>query len=231
MKHTGCVHMDPKTVPDTHQPCGKAIPAQDYHDLIDSLADKVEKKVIEIRHDFHKNPELPNREFRTAKKIAEHLKRLNLDEVKTEVGVTGVVGLLKGGLPGDKCVALRADFDALPVQELADVPFKSTFVDHDYPGGPFPVSHACGHETHAAMLMGAAEVLAEMRDQIPGTVKFLFQPAEEGPPVGEDGGAAMMIKEGALENPKPDVAFAIHSAPFLPTPCITARGTPWRLPS
>jgi amidohydrolase len=122
--------------------------------------------------------------------------------------------LLKGGQPGDKVVALRADFDALPVEELADVPFKSTRIDKDYPGGPFPVSHACGHECHATMLMGAAEVLAEMRDQIPGSVKFLFQGAEEGPPVGEEGGAAMMIKEGALDNPKPDVAFAIHTAPF-----------------
>jgi len=122
--------------------------------------------------------------------------------------------LLKGGQPGDQVVALRADFDALPVEELADVPFKSTRIDKDYPGGPFPVFHACGHECHATMLMGAVEVLAEMRDQIPGSVKFLFQGAEEGPPVGEEGGAAMMVKEGALENPKPDVAFAIHTAPF-----------------
>jgi len=213
-KHTGCVHMDPNTVPNPHQPSGKAISVQDYHDLIDTLADKVEAKVIKIRHDLHKNPELPNREFRTAKIIADHLKSLNFDDVRTQVGVTGVVGLLKGGLTGDKCVALRADFDALPVEELADVPFKSTRIDKDYPGGPFPVSHACGHECHAAMLMGAAELLAEVRDQIPGSVKFLFQGAEEGPPVGEDGGAAMMIKEGALENPKPDVAFAVHTAPF-----------------
>jgi metal-dependent amidase/aminoacylase/carboxypeptidase family protein len=214
MKHTGCVHMDPGAVTDPHPPSGKTSSAQDYHGAIDTLADKVEAKVIEIRHDLHRNPELPNREVRTAKIITDHLKSLNFDEVRTGVGVHGVVGVLKGGQAGDKVVALRADFDALPVEELADVPFKSTVVDEDYPGGPFPVSHMCGHETHAAMLMGAAEVLAEMRDQIPGTVKFLFQGAEEGPPVGEDGGAAMMIKEGALENPKPDVAFAIHSAPF-----------------
>ncbi len=194
-KHTGCVHMDPATPTAEHQPSGRTASPQDYHDLIDQLAGKVESKVIEVRHDLHRNPELPNREVRTAKIIADHLRSLNFDEVKTEVGVHGVVGALKGGQPGDKVVALRADFDALPVEELADVPFKSTFVDEDYPGGPFPVSHACGHETHAAMLMGAAEVLAEMRDQIPGTVKFLFQGAEEGPPVGEDGGAAMMIKE------------------------------------
>lgn len=224
MKHTGCVHMDPGAVTAAHQPSGKTQDPQDYHDLIDQLSDKVEKKVIKIRHDLHQNPELPNREFRTAKIIADHLKSLNFDEVKTEVGVTGVVGLLKGGLPGDKCVALRADFDALPVVELADVPFKSTVVDKNYPGGPFPVSHACGHDTHAAMLMGAAEVLAEMRDQIPGTVKFLFQAAEEGPPVGEDGGAAMMIREGALENPKPDVAFAIHSSPFPANTLYYSKG-------
>ena len=214
MKHTGCVHMDPATPTAEHQPSGKTSAPQDYHDAIDRLADRVENKVIEFRHDFHKNPELPNREFRTARIIAEHLRSLNFDEVRTEVGVTGVVGVLKGGKPGDKVVALRADFDALPVEELADVPFRSTAVDKDYPGGPFPVSHMCGHECHAAMLMGAAEVLADMRDDIPGTVKFLFQGAEEGPPVGEDGGAAMMVKEGALENPKPDVAFAIHTAPF-----------------
>ena len=214
MKHTGCIHMDPKAPTGAHQPTGKTVAKQDYHDTIDQLADNVEAKIIEIRHDLHQNPELPNREVRTAKVIADHLKSLNLDEVKTGVGVNGVVAVLKGGQPGGKCVALRADFDALPVKELADVPFKSTFVDEDYPGGAAPVSHACGHETHASMLMGAAEVLAGMRDQIPGTVKFLFQGAEEGPPVGEDGGAAMMVKEGALENPKPDVAFAIHSSPF-----------------
>ena len=214
MKHTGCVHLDPNTPTHPHTHSGKTPPAKDYHDRIDQLADEVEKKIIGIRHDLHQNPELPNREFRTAKIIAEHLESLNFDEVRTEVGVTGVVGLLKGGKPGNKVIALRADFDALPIEELADVPFKSTVVDNDYPGGPFPVSHACGHETHAAMLMGAAEVLAQMRSEIPGTVKFIFQPAEEGPPVGEDGGAAMMIKEGALENPKPDVAFAIHSSPF-----------------
>jgi amidohydrolase len=219
-----CIHFDPKHNPARHTPSGKGLKNQDYHDLIDKLADKVEDKVIGWRHDMHQNPELPNREFRTAKIIADHLKSLNLDEVHTKVGVTGVVGLLKGGQPGDKVVALRADFDALPVEELADVPFKSTRIDEDYPGGPFPVSHACGHECHATMLMGAAEVLAEMRDQIPGTVKFLFQGAEEGPPVGEDGGAAMMIKEGALENPKPDVAFAIHTSPFPANTLYYGRG-------
>jgi amidohydrolase len=122
--------------------------------------------------------------------------------------------VLHGGKPGDKVIALRADLDALPVKELADVPFKSTVIDEDYPGGPFPVSHACGHDAHMAMLMGTAEILAEMRDDIPGTVKLIFQPAEEGPPIGEPGGAALMVKEGALENPKPDMVLVLHVAPF-----------------
>jgi hypothetical protein len=132
--------MDPATRTAEHRPSGKTAVVQDYHDIIEKLANNVEAKVIEIRHDLHQNPELPNREVRTAKVIADHLKSLNFDEVRTEVGVHGIVGVLKGGQPGDRVVALRADFDALPVEELADVPFKSTFVDEDYPGGPFPVS-------------------------------------------------------------------------------------------
>ena len=224
MKHTGCIYMDPRTPTAEHQPSRKSVGTEDYHTEIDRLADQVEKKMIAWRHDLHQNPELPNRETRTAKIIDDHLKSLGVDEVRTGVGVNGIVGVLKGGAPGDKVIALRADFDALPVEELADVPFKSTFVDEDYPGGPFPVSHACGHDCHASMLMGAAEVLAGMRDQIPGTVKFLFQGAEEGPPVGEDGGAAMMIKEGALETPKPDVAFAIHVTPFPTNTLYYCRG-------
>ena len=135
MKDTGCIRMDPKAPTGAHQPTGKTVAKEDYHDTIDQLADNVEAKIIEIRHDLHQNPELPNREVRTAKVIADHLKSLNLDEVKTGVGVNGVVAVLKGGQPGEKCVALRADFDALPVKELADVPFKSTFVDEDYPVG------------------------------------------------------------------------------------------------
>lgn len=151
MKHIGCIHMDPAAPTTAHEHSGTTAAPQDYHALIDQLADEAEKKVIGWRHDMHQNPELPNREFRTAKIISDHLKSLNLDEVRTEVGVTGVVGVLKGGKPGDKVVALRADFDALPVEELADVPFKSRRIDNDYPGGPFPVSHMCGHECHAAM--------------------------------------------------------------------------------
>ncbi len=209
-----CVHVDPSRPSKKHPPTGKTVPDQEIHTLIDRLADRVEAKVIAWRHDIHQNPELPNREFRTAKLIADHLSALKLDEVRTGVAHTGVVGVLKCGQPGDKVIGLRADFDALPVKELADVPFASTVVDEDYPGGAVPVGHMCGHDCHAAMLMGAAEVLAEMRDQMAGTVKFIFQPAEEGPPVGEDGGARMMIDEGALENPKPDCCFALHTTPF-----------------
>lgn len=185
-----------------------------YDAHIDQLADKHEKDVIAWRHDIHQNPELSNREFRTAKLIAEHLKGLNLDEVRTDIAPTGVVGILKGGQPGDRVVALRADFDALPVKESADVPFKSTRIDEDYPGGPFPVAHACGHDTHAAMLMGAASVLAEMRDEIPGTIMFLFQPAEEGPPLGEQFGADAMVKAGVFKDLKPGATFGMHTSFF-----------------
>jgi amidohydrolase len=167
----------------------------------------IESKVIEWRRDFHQHPELSNREFKTAEKIAEHLKSLGI-EVQTGVAKTGVVGLLKGNLPG-KVVALRADIDALPVTERNDLPFKSevktTFLDTET-----GVMHACGHDAHTAILMGVAEVLSKHKDQIHGTVKFIFQPAEEGPPPGEAGGAGLMIKEGVLENPKVDGIFGLH---------------------
>jgi len=194
---------------------GASVSAQVYDARVDALADKYESDVIAWRHDIHQNPELSNREFRTAKLIAEHLRSLGMDEVRTDIAPTGVVGILRGGRPGDRIVGLRADFDALPVKESADVPFKSTRVDDDYPGGPFPVAHACGHDTHAAMLMGAASVLAEMRDEIPGTIMFLFQPAEEGSPLGEEFGADGMIKAGVFEDLKPGAVFGIHSS-YLP---------------
>ncbi|MBX7435219.1 amidohydrolase [Mycobacterium sp. Y57] len=178
------------------------------------LADKHEKDVIAWRHDIHQNPELSNREFRTSNLIADHLRALKFDEVHINVAPTGVVGVLRGGTPGDRVVALRADIDALPVAETADVAFKSTRVDEDYPGGPFPVAHACGHDTHTAMLMGAASVLAEMRDDIPGTVMFIFQPAEEGPPLGEEFGADAMVKAGVFQNLKPGAVFGMHVAFF-----------------
>jgi amidohydrolase len=167
----------------------------------------IEEKVIEWRRYFHENPELSNQEFKTAEKIAAHLKSLGF-EVKTGVAITGVVGLLKGDLPG-KVVALRADIDALPVTERNDLPFKSE-VKTMFLNTETGVMHACGHDTHIAILMGVAEVLSKHKDKIKGTVKFIFQPAEEGPPPGEEGGAKLMIKEGVLENPKVDAIFGLH---------------------
>jgi amidohydrolase len=167
----------------------------------------IEPKVIDWRREIHQNPELGNREFKTAEKIAKHLKSLGI-EVQTGVAYTGVVGILKGNRPG-KVIALRADIDGLPVTERNDLPFKST-VTTEYNGETVGVMHACGHDTHTAILMGVAEVLAKNKDKIKGTVKFIFQPAEEGPPPGEEGGAALMIKEGVLENPHVDAIFGLH---------------------
>lgn len=167
----------------------------------------IESKVIEWRRDFHKNPELSNREFVTAKKIAKHLKSLGI-EVQEGVAHTGVVGILKGDLPG-KVVALRADIDALPVTERTDVPFKS-LVNTTFNGVDTGVMHACGHDTHTAILMGVAEIFSKHKDKIRGTIKFIFQPAEEGAPKGEEGGAEMMVKEGVLKNPNVDVIFGLH---------------------
>lgn len=176
-------------------------------DLVDQIANALEPKVIEWRRDFHANPELSNREFRTASVVADHLRNLGL-EVTTEVAHTGVIGILKGAFPGPT-VALRADMDALPVKERVDLPFKSE-VTGIYRGEEVPVMHACGHDTHVAMLMGAAEALAGMRDQLHGTVKFIFQPAEEGAPPGEDGGAELMVSQGVMEGV--DVIFGLHIA-------------------
>lgn len=174
---------------------------------IDQKAPALEKKLVEWRRDFHQNPELGNREFKTAEKVANHLKRLGI-EVTTGVAHTGVVGILKGGKPGP-VVALRADMDGLPVAERVDIPFKST-VTTEYKGQTTGVMHACGHDTHIAILMGVAEVLASMKNELPGTIKFIFQPAEEGAPEGEEGGAELMVKEGVLENPKVDAIFGLH---------------------
>jgi amidohydrolase len=167
----------------------------------------IESKVIEWRRHFHQHPELSNQEFKTADKIAEHLKSLGM-EVQTGVAITGVVALLKGDHPG-KVVALRADIDALPVTERNDLPFKSEVIT-TFLNTETGVMHACGHDTHTAILMGVAEVLSKHKDQIHGTVKFIFQPAEEGPPPGEEGGAKLMIKEGVLDNPKVDAIFGLH---------------------
>ena len=174
---------------------------------IDSAAAALESKVIETRRDIHQHPELGNREVRTSKLIADRLRALHID-VQTPVAHTGVVGLLRGGKPGP-VVALRADMDALPVVEQVDLPFKST-VRTTYNGQDVGVMHACGHDAHVAILLGVAEILAGMRDELPGTVKFLFQPAEEGAPEGEEGGAALMVKEGALRNPNVDAVFGLH---------------------
>ncbi|MGX1930006.1 amidohydrolase [Flagellimonas sp. 2504JD4-2] len=167
----------------------------------------VENKVIEWRRDIHQNPELSNREFKTAEKIAKHLKSLGI-EVQTGIAHTGVIGLLKGNQPG-KVVALRADIDALPVTERNDLPYRSE-VKSTFLGKEVGVMHACGHDTHTAILMGVAEVLTKNKDKIKGTVKFIFQPAEEGPPPGEEGGALLMVKEGVLSNPDVDAIFGLH---------------------
>ena len=182
------------------------IQAQIQPELEEEIND-IESKVIEWRRDFHENPELSNREFKTAEKIAKHLKSLGL-QVQTGVAKTGVVGILKGDNPG-KVVALRADIDALPVTERNELPFKSE-VTTDFLGTNTGVMHACGHDTHTAILMGVAEVLSKNKDKINGTIKFIFQPAEEGPPPGEKGGASVMIEEGVLKNPDVDAIFGLH---------------------
>ena len=184
---------------------------------LDEQFNDIEAKVIEWRRDFHQNPELSNREFKTAKKIAKHLKSLGI-EVKTGVAHTGVVGILKGNNPG-KVIALRADIDALPVTERNDLEFKSEVVS-EFLNKKTGVMHACGHDTHIAILMGVAEMLSKNKDKINGTVKFIFQPAEEGPPPGEEGGAKLMIKEGVLENPKVDAIFGLHISSEIPVNTI-----------
>ncbi|UZO79895.1 amidohydrolase [Aquimarina sp. ERC-38] len=187
---------------------------------ITTSAKEVETKVINWRRDFHQNPELSNREVETAKKIADHLRKLGM-EVTENVAKTGVVGILKGKTKG-KTVALRADIDALPVTERTEIPFKSevktTFLNKEV-----GVSHACGHDTHTAILMGVAEVLSQHKDKIKGTVKFIFQPAEEGPPPGEEGGAKLMIKEGVLTKPDVDAIFGLHINSGTPVGTIRYR--------
>jgi amidohydrolase len=167
----------------------------------------VTPEVVAWRRDFHANPELGNREVRTSKIVADQLRKLGL-EVRTGIAHTGVVGILKGAQPGPT-VALRADMDALPVTERVDVPFKST-VTTEYRGEKVGVMHACGHDSHTAMLLGAAKVLAGMKQNLPGTVIFFFQPAEEGAPEGERGGASLMLDEGLFKDPKPDAVFGMH---------------------
>ncbi len=183
-------------------------PVVAQQERIDATVDEIRATIIETRHRIHQNPELGNREFETAALVAEHLESLGLD-VTTGVAHTGVVGILRGGKPGP-VIAVRADMDALPVTEDTPFPFKST-VRTTYLGQEVGVSHACGHDVHTAVQLGVASVLAAMRDEIPGTVKFIFQPAEEGPPPGEAGGAALMVDEGVLETPRPEVIFGLHT--------------------
>ncbi len=178
---------------------------------LDGFAREVEPKVVTWRRDFHQHPELSNREERTARIVTEHLRVLGW-EVRTGVAHHGVVAVLVGGKPGP-VVALRADMDALPVTEEVDVPFASK-VKAEYGGQSVGVMHACGHDAHTAILMGVAEVLAKLKAELPGTVKLLFQPAEEGPPTGEQGGALMMVAEGALDAPRPAAIFGLHVVPM-----------------
>ena len=179
----------------------------DWHDYIDAQTESLFDEVVEWRRHFHANPELSNREFETAEYIAEFLRGLGM-EVQTGVAHTGVVGLLEGGRPGP-VVGLRADMDGLPVPSRVDLPFSPDVVS-EYLGEEVPVSHACGHDTHMAMLMGVAEMFAARRDELPGSIKFIFQPAEEGAPPGEEGGGELMVKQGVLKNPDVDVIFGQH---------------------
>ncbi len=209
-----CISLTGKERLASHEPTGDRVPPHELHAQIDHDAAKIGVQVVAWRHHLHEHPELSNRETATGQMVAEHLRSLNLDEVRTGIAGHGVVGVLRGGQGGDRVIALRADIDALPIKEESGVDFASTVVDDDYPGGPYPVAHACGHDCHTAMLMGAASVLAASRDQLPGTVLFVFQPAEEGPPIDEKGGAREMEAEGALADPEPTMVFGMHVTPY-----------------
>ena len=197
--------------------------ADDFTARAMAALEPVQGRIIDWRRDFHQNPELSNREFRTSKIVAEHLKKLGL-QVETGVAKTGVVGILKGGKPGPT-IALRADMDALPVVERSDLPFKSTATS-TYRGETVGVMHACGHDSHTAILMGVAQAFVAVREQLPGTIVFLFQPAEEGAPEGEEGGASLMLKEGVFDRHKPEVAFGLHVMSAMRTGEIGYRGGP-----
>lgn len=187
---------------------------------VDQQAKEMEEKVIKWRRQLHQFPELSNRETKTAAMVAEHLKALGL-EVKTGIAHTGVVGILKGGKPGP-VIALRADMDALPVTERNSLPFASK-EKTTFNGQETGVMHACGHDTHVAILMAVAEILSKNKSEVKGTIKFIFQPAEEGPPAGEKGGAGFMVEQGVLDNPKVDVIFGMHIQSISPLGRITYR--------
>lgn len=189
------------------------ITAQDMSAVIAAKAIAIQVKLVEWRRHLHQNPELSNREFKTSAYIIDHLKNLGL-EIQSGVAKTGVIAILKGGKPGP-VMALRADMDALPVKERVNISYASTD-SADYLGQKVPVMHACGHDAHVAMLLGVAKVLSSMKKDIAGTIKFIFQPAEEGAPGNEEGGAALMVKEGVMENPKVDVVFGMHIESWIP---------------
>jgi amidohydrolase len=182
--------------------------------LLDEGAAAAHGRLVEIRRHLHAHPELSNREVLTAGYVADRLRAAGLEEVRTGIAGHGVTGILNGALAGDRVAALRADMDALPVAERSGVEFASTVVDERYPGGPFPVAHACGHDCHIATVLAAAEVLASVRDRLPGMVMFVFQPAEEGPPIGEAGGAQAMLDAGAFADPVPTMVFGMHVGPL-----------------
>ena len=194
--------------------------ANNIYKKIERLSENVENSVVKWRRHIHQNPELSNREFMTAKYVSDHLKSLGL-EVQENIAHTGVVAILEGGHPGG-VVALRADMDALPVTERVDLPFASK-VKTIYKDVEVGVMHACGHDTHVAILMGVASVLTEIREEIKGTVKFIFQPAEEGAPPGEEGGAELMVKEGVLKNPDVDAIFGLHISSGVPINTLTYK--------
>jgi amidohydrolase len=206
--------------------------AQDLVARVNASTDRITPAIVELRHRIHQNPELSNRETKTAELVASHLRALGM-EVRTGIAHTGVVGVLKGGRPGP-VVAVRADMDALPVTEATPYPFKST-VRSTYLGQEVGVMHACGHDVHVAVQLGVASTLASMREQIPGTVMFIFQPAEEGPPPGENGGAKMMLEEGIFATLKPAAVFGLHTfsemevgtVGYTPGPAMAAS-TSWR---
>jgi len=207
--------------------------AQDRDTRVDRAVADVVPGVVDIRHYLHQHPELGNRETGTAKLVADRLRELQLDEVRTGIAHTGVIGILRGGKPGP-VVAVRADMDALPVTEDTPYPFKST-VRTTYLGQEVGVMHACGHDVHVAVQLGVAEVLAGMRADLPGTVVFIFQPAEEGPPPGEQGGASLMLAEGAFTDPRPSAVFGLHTMASLdvgmvgytPGPALAATDHFW----
>ncbi|MEE8523703.1 MAG: amidohydrolase [Thermoanaerobaculia bacterium] len=176
---------------------------------IDAAVERLAPEIIEIRHQIHQNPELGNREHQTAALVVEHLRQLGFEDVRTGVAHTGIVAVLRGGRPGPT-IAVRADMDALPVTEDTPLPFKST-VRTEYLGQEVGVSHACGHDVHTSVQLGVASVLASLQGELPGTVVFIFQPAEEGPPPGEEGGADLMLAEGAFDDPRPEAVFGLHT--------------------